>query len=77
MLVETYGVYEDTELEALLDQDPCQTQEELARTLGVTQQAIPHRLIINFQFLIKNVGNLFVHLITFNFLNLKFIYRSS
>ena len=33
-------VYGDAELEALLDQDSCQTQEELARTLGVTQQAI-------------------------------------
>lgn len=37
-------VYEDAELEALLDQDSCQTQEELALTLGVTQQAISHRL---------------------------------
>ena len=26
------------------DQDSCQTQEELARTLGLTQQAISHRL---------------------------------
>ena len=33
-------VYEDAKSEALLDQDSCQTQEELARTLGVTQQAI-------------------------------------
>ena len=33
-------VYEDAEVEALLNQDSCQTQEELARTLGVTQQAI-------------------------------------
>ena len=37
-------VYEDVELEALFDQDSCQTQEELALTLGVTQQAISHRL---------------------------------
>ncbi|KAM0736914.1 Mariner Mos1 transposase [Formica fusca] len=37
-------VYEDAELEALLDQHSCQTQEELALTLGVTQQAISHRL---------------------------------
>ena len=29
-------VYEDKELEALLDLDLCQTQEELARTLGMT-----------------------------------------
>ena len=33
-------VLEDAELEALLDQDSCQTQEELAGSLGVTQQAI-------------------------------------
>ena len=56
-------VYEDAELEVLMDQDSYQTQEELARTLKVTQQAISHRLITNIQFLIKNGGNLFVHLI--------------
>ena len=33
-------VFEDAELEALLEQDSCQNQEELARSLGVTQQAI-------------------------------------
>ena len=33
-------VFEDEELEALLEQDSCQNQEELARSLGVTQQAI-------------------------------------
>ena len=32
--------FEDTELEALLNEDPCQTQEELASALGVTRQAI-------------------------------------
>ncbi|GFT45893.1 mariner Mos1 transposase [Trichonephila clavipes] len=37
-------VFEDTELEALLDQDSCQTQQELAGSLGVTQQAISKRL---------------------------------
>lgn len=37
-------VFEDEELEALLDQDSCQTQEELASSLGVTQQAISKRL---------------------------------
>ena len=56
-------VYEDVELKALLNQDSCQTQQELSRTSGVTQQAISLRLIINAQFFIKNSGNLFVHLI--------------
>jgi len=37
-------VYEDTELEALLDKDSCQMQKELALTLGVTQQTISYRL---------------------------------
>ena len=32
-------VFEDAELEALLEQDSCQNQEELARSLRVTQQA--------------------------------------
>ena len=32
------------ELEALLEQDSCQNQEELTRSLGVTQQAISKRL---------------------------------
>ncbi|EGI62887.1 Mariner Mos1 transposase [Acromyrmex echinatior] len=36
--------FEDAELEALLDEDPCQTQEELASVLGVTRQAISKRL---------------------------------
>ncbi|GBP30479.1 Golgi reassembly-stacking protein 2 [Eumeta japonica] len=31
-------VFEDAELEALLDQDSCETQQELAGSLGVTQQ---------------------------------------
>ena len=35
---------EDKELEALLDEDCCQTQEELAEPLGVTQAAISKRL---------------------------------
>ena len=30
-------VFEDAELEALLEQDSCQNQEELARSLAVTQ----------------------------------------
>jgi len=37
-------VYKDAELEALLDADSCQTQKELAFTLGVTQQTISFRL---------------------------------
>ena len=37
-------MYEDVELESLLDEDSCQMQEALAITLGVTQQAISHRL---------------------------------
>lgn len=36
--------FEDTELEALLDEDPCQTQEELAETLGVDQSTVSRRL---------------------------------
>ena len=35
-------VYEDAELEALLDEDSCQTQKELVLTLGVTQQISYH-----------------------------------
>ena len=36
--------FEDKELEALLDEDPTQTQEELADTLGVIQQTDSVRL---------------------------------
>ena len=36
--------FEDEELEALLDEDCSQTQEELAEYLGVTQAAISKRL---------------------------------
>ena len=36
----TQNVLEDDELEALLDEDCCQTQEELAESSGVTQLAI-------------------------------------
>lgn len=34
----------DAELEAILEEDPCQTQEQLAEIFGVTQQAISLRL---------------------------------
>lgn len=37
-------VFDDTELKALLDEDSCQTQEELAGSLGVSQQAVSKRL---------------------------------
>lgn len=36
--------FEDSELEALLEKDSCQTQQELADSLNVTQQTISHRL---------------------------------
>ena len=36
--------FEDEELEALHDEDCCQTQEELAESLGITQAAISKRL---------------------------------
>jgi len=36
-------ISKDAELEALLHEDSCQTQEELAGSLGVTQQAISKR----------------------------------
>ncbi|EFN88155.1 Histone-lysine N-methyltransferase SETMAR, partial [Harpegnathos saltator] len=36
--------FEDKELEALLEEDQSQTQEELADSLGVTQQAVSVRL---------------------------------
>ncbi|GJQ65186.1 hypothetical protein Trydic_g7326 [Trypoxylus dichotomus] len=36
--------FKDAELEALLDEDPCQTQQELSLALGVTRQAISKRL---------------------------------
>lgn len=36
--------FEDQKLEALLEQDACQTQEELAQSLGVDQTTISRRL---------------------------------
>ncbi|GFW76774.1 mariner Mos1 transposase [Trichonephila clavipes] len=37
-------IFDDAELEPLLDQDSCQTQQELSGSSGVTQQAISKRL---------------------------------
>lgn len=37
-------MFEDEELEALLEEDSCQTQEELAKSLNVTQAAVSKRL---------------------------------
>ena len=37
-------IFDDFELEALLAEDSCQTQEKLAESLGRTQQAILKRL---------------------------------
>lgn len=37
-------VFEDAGLEELLDEDSCQSQEELAQSLGVTEQTISKRL---------------------------------
>lgn len=36
--------FEDEQLQSLLDENPCQTENELANQLGVTQQAISKRL---------------------------------
>lgn len=35
---------EDDEIQALLDEDPCQTQQQLADQLGITREAISIRL---------------------------------
>ncbi|GFV72212.1 mariner Mos1 transposase [Trichonephila clavipes] len=48
-------VFEDAELEALFDQDSCQTQQELSGLLGVTQQASSNRL--KFLGIIQKQGN--------------------
>ena len=36
--------FEVTKSEALLDEDSCRTQQELANSMGVTQQAVSYRL---------------------------------
>ncbi|GJQ84786.1 hypothetical protein Trydic_g21186 [Trypoxylus dichotomus] len=38
--------FEDVELKALLDEDPCQTQQELSLTLEVTSEAITKRALV-------------------------------
>jgi len=40
MAVKERRLFKDAELEALLHEDSCRTQEELAGALGVTQRAI-------------------------------------
>ena len=37
---------EEEELETLLDEDPCQTQDEMAESLGVDRSTIPRLLHI-------------------------------
>ncbi|KAL3289570.1 hypothetical protein HHI36_022984 [Cryptolaemus montrouzieri] len=37
-------IFEDAELEVLLDEDPCQTKVEFASVLGFTREAISKRL---------------------------------
>ena len=44
MISQKKKTFADAKFEALLDEDPCQTQEELASALGVTRQAISKRL---------------------------------
>ena len=51
--------FEDEELEALLDEDCCQTQEELVESLGVIQAAISKRF--KAAGCIKNQGNWVPH----------------
>jgi len=48
-------VFKDVELKALLHEDSCQTQEEFAGSLGMTQQAISKGL--KFMAMIQNQGN--------------------
>ena len=51
--------FEDEKLETLLSEDSCQTQDELARALGVTQATISRRLkALGF---IQKIGNWVPH----------------
>ncbi|XP_078036935.1 uncharacterized protein LOC144470030 [Augochlora pura] len=52
---DTAKKFEDKQLEALLNEDPSQTQEELAASLGVTQQAVSVRL--KFMGMVHKQGN--------------------
>ena len=54
-------VYEDAELEALLDQDSCQTQEDRYDKQYFEWNKIFRSVTTNAQFLIKNGGNVFLH----------------
>ena len=56
-------VYEDAELEALLDQDTCQTEEEQYDGKCFEWNIRFRSFTINAQFLTKNGGNLIIHLI--------------
>ena len=42
--ISNINFFEDSELEVLLAEDSCETEEELAESLGMTQQAISKRL---------------------------------
>lgn len=44
MVVEEKKIFKVEALEILLDEDSCQTEEELAESLGLNQQAISKRL---------------------------------
>ena len=56
-------VYEDAELKVLLDQDLSQTQEEQYDGQYFEINIRFRSFTINAQFLIKNSGNLFVHML--------------
>ena len=59
--------FEDTDLQALLDEDDAQTQQQLADQLNVTREAISLRLKvmgkINVYFMYKNSGFILTHLV--------------
>ena len=55
MAVEKCRIFEDSELEALLSEYLCQTQEELVKSLGVNQQAISNLKAVG---MVQKRGNL-------------------